>query len=208
MERYYRCDDEDAFGELEGRYTRRLIGFFWKLGVRPEECQDWTQETWLRVARTNKTGKTGEGRFDPQENRTLKPWLFRIALNLRRDDARDKKRQPVTEGVDDWDRLQPSMAHSQRRAPYWRRDLIDCIEGLENPYRTVVVLRLAGYTFQEIADALDVGIATVYGYEKTAEDKLRACLTARGLIVAAATRYEGSGPKTADVLDSGGEEGK
>src|SRR5579863_8415441 len=106
IEQYYDGDD-DAFAALEARYTSRLIRFFWKLGIRPQEdCEDCTQETWQRVAGTR---DQPHARFD-RNRMPFATWLFAIAHNIARDYWRRRGARPQADpppqtdrGTDDWE---------------------------------------------------------------------------------------------------------
>ena len=64
--------DPEAARALVDRYTPPLRRFILQAGVRPDDCDDVLQETWLRVVRS-------AARFDPLQ--PFPPWLFTIAMN-------------------------------------------------------------------------------------------------------------------------------
>lgn len=80
--------DPRALGHLLGRWDRPLHAFIARhTGGQPvQNVEDLRQETWLRVVRA-------AGRFDP--TRRFTTWLFHIALNLCRDQARRVAETPL-----------------------------------------------------------------------------------------------------------------
>jgi RNA polymerase sigma-70 factor (ECF subfamily) len=64
--------DEEAFEELQGRWERRLYGFFRRLTGSAEDARDLCQETFIKVFR-------GSHNYRPAGN--FRAWLFRIAEN-------------------------------------------------------------------------------------------------------------------------------
>ena len=80
--------DELALGTLVDRYAPSIQRFLLRLTRNPEDAEDLTQDTWVRVAR-------GARGFD--ERRKFKSWAYGIALNLARDLFR--RRQVRARGV-------------------------------------------------------------------------------------------------------------
>jgi RNA polymerase sigma-70 factor, ECF subfamily len=80
--------DPRALGHLLERWDRPLHAFIARhTGGQPvQNVEDLRQETWLRVVRA-------AGRFDPARRFTT--WLFQIALNLCRDQARRAAETPL-----------------------------------------------------------------------------------------------------------------
>jgi len=71
--------DGEAFAELVRRCSGPLYAFLRRYGLERADCDDLFQETWMRVL-------SNLDRFDPQKR--FSTWLFQIALNLCRDQAR------------------------------------------------------------------------------------------------------------------------
>jgi len=86
MARYVADGDEAAFRELFARYAPRLTGMF-RRGLADEEVvRDLLQQTFLQLHRARRDFRLGA---------TLRPWLFSIALNLKRRHFRDRGRRPA-----------------------------------------------------------------------------------------------------------------
>jgi len=77
--RRYRDGDERAFEALFTRHAPRVHGFLLRHVGQRALADDLLQSTWLHVHRARNTFRDGE-RFTP--------WLYTIANNLRRDEAR------------------------------------------------------------------------------------------------------------------------
>ncbi|MEQ1507732.1 MAG: sigma factor [Myxococcota bacterium] len=85
MDRYVRTDDRAAFRVLFERYAGRLTAYFRRtLGSDPIAA-DLVQTTFLHVHRARRDFRT---------DRPLRPWLFAIAANVRRDHVRRGIRRP------------------------------------------------------------------------------------------------------------------
>jgi RNA polymerase sigma-70 factor (ECF subfamily) len=82
-----RSGDQEALGELIGRYEQKLFGLLYRYVNSDRHCaEDLFQETFLHAMRA-------AGTFNSKK--TFKPWITTIAINLARDAAR--KRQTRSE---------------------------------------------------------------------------------------------------------------
>lgn len=84
----YQAGDTEAFQELYRRYAPRLNGLMRRSLFRKEEAADLVQQTFLHLHRARNDFRTGA---------KLRPWLFTIALNLKRKHFRTVKRRPTSE---------------------------------------------------------------------------------------------------------------
>jgi RNA polymerase sigma-70 factor (ECF subfamily) len=125
----------------------------------PDEAEDLTQETFLRVHR----------RLESLRNpATLSTWLYRIATNVCRDHFRKPSQRHDVESLDGDD---SEIEVEDRDAPRVdevidRVEMSACvksyIDSLSDSYRTVILLHdLEGMTNPEIAEALGCSLATV-----------------------------------------------
>jgi RNA polymerase sigma-70 factor (ECF subfamily) len=153
---------ETAMTRLVGRYERPLYRFLHRLCGDAHTAEDLFQETFLRLFRSR-------ARFHPQ--RKLRPYLYRIALNLVRDTRKRRRRRPRPLSLD-----VPSGAGGDGRAliasddppPAVRaeareaRSLVhSAIDALPPNEQEVVILRFfEGFTFPEIATATGAPLAT------------------------------------------------
>ena len=109
--------------------------------------EDVVQETFCRLV---------QQRAVPER---IAPWLFRVAGNLAREEARRGKRQSLRERL---------VAASERRdhnaGESLERDEVRCaVHALPVELREVIIARLWGeLTLSEIADALGTSVSTVH----------------------------------------------
>lgn len=83
--RAYIAGDKAAFEELFHRYASKLYAVLQRDLFRKEEARDLVQQTFLQLHRA---------RHDFDTSAQLRPWLFTIALNLKREHLRRLKRRP------------------------------------------------------------------------------------------------------------------
>lgn len=169
-------DDTQAFAELVRRWEDPLR----RLGVRilgdVHRAEDVAQEAFARVF-------THRREFDPAAR--FSPWVWRIAVNLCRDELRRRERRresPIEGDSGDGaaalemveDRAGPAeVAETLERAEAVRRALLK----LPEPYRVVVALRhYEGLRFPEVAEVLGVPEGTVKSRMAEALDRLERLL--------------------------------
>lgn len=136
-------------------YGKFLFTVAFRLTNDRHDAEDLVQETLLRV-------RTGLASYVPG---SLEGWLARIVTNLFIDQARRRQRRPVQLLAE------PDLGHHLPDAPAaeeaWAGsvlpgDLQDALTALPLDYRVAVVLcDVAGRSYQEIADTLDLPIGTV-----------------------------------------------
>jgi RNA polymerase sigma-70 factor (ECF subfamily) len=118
------------------------------LGQR-EEARDLVQQAFLQLHRA---------RLDFDPTKRLKPWLYTIALNLKRELFRRKRRRPEHSGTDEADR-QPVDPRGQLQAEA-RRSLAWALERIPADQREVIELHwLAGLSFPELAGSIGISVA-------------------------------------------------
>ena len=107
-----------------------------------------------------------------QSGTNCRAWLFKIMTNIFINDYRSKSRSPVSVDVDDMDdnflygqlarRGQESNPERDFFAKILDNDVRNAIEELPEDFRMVVVLSfLEDFSYQEIADILDLQLGTV-----------------------------------------------
>jgi RNA polymerase sigma factor (sigma-70 family) len=156
-----RLQAERAFLELYDRYQLRLLHF---LAARTHraDVEDTVQETWRRVWQHLPTGFQG-GRFQA--------WLFTIAENRVRDQAR--KKRPVLWTGDDVaaPEAEELSAHADRQ-----ERLRHCMEQLTHEEASVVRNRLAGQTYPEVSADLGIPVERAYKLFHQAKQQLQGCV--------------------------------
>lgn len=165
--------EPDALGRLVDLYAARVYGLLVRLTGDRDAAEDLLQETFLRVCRM-----IGEYQHD---NR-FESWLMRIAANLARDRARQRRRRGVTSPLDDDEVGQ----HGELSPPPLPRpdEVLEAAEAgdrleaalarLSDPEREILVLRhYADLSFREIADLLGVPLGTALARAHRALGRLR-----------------------------------
>ena len=154
--------DQRACRDLVRRYQRQVFSVLLRVVRRPEDAEDLTQETFVRMFRAL-------DRYDPE--RPFTAWLFTIATRIGIDHLRRRKLQTFSLSVAEpgsteehtIDVEDPGLkpdevtihAEEERRA----QDLIDT---LPEHYRIVVLLRhQQDLSYEEIAQALNLPLGTV-----------------------------------------------
>jgi RNA polymerase sigma-70 factor (ECF subfamily) len=156
--------DTQAFGALILRYRKMVIGVAYRVCGDAELAEDVAQETFIRV--WNKLSS-----FRPEGN--FRGWICRIAANLTIDTLRRQKpttdiEQVVVGSTDDGPE---GVALERERAAAVRAAILK----LPPQTRTALVLReYQGFTYQEIADALDIPLGTVKSRLSDARRRLKA----------------------------------
>ena len=140
--------------EVARGHGRFLYTVAYRLTGNHDEAQDLVQEVLLRVRKGLETYKPG----------SLEGWLSRIATNAFLDDVRRKKRRPTDPLPADPERVlagAPSADEALAAADL-PDNIQDALRALPADYRAAVVLSdVVGFSYQEIAESLDIPVGTV-----------------------------------------------
>ena len=161
-------DDQHAFGELVRRHQSAVRGLLRQL-TRTDLAlaDDLAQDTFVRAYRHIRSFR-GEARFST--------WLYRIAYNCFREDARRRKELV---GIDE-EQLQ-AEADPQAVDPGLRHDLMHALNLLPLRERSAVLLCCQnGLTHDEAARVLDIPLGTVKTNVLRGREKLKKMLAAWG----------------------------
>lgn len=178
---------EEFFGQLFREIYPALVAFFGRRGVDPELSRDLAQDTMMR-AWTSLDGF--EGRSQP------KVWIMTIAVNVWRNWIRDRKtakrdhRESSLDAVGGEDGFAVGEEHR-----LWRRPASDpereAVENQERDriraslfvlptrQRECLDLWLDGWTYQEIADRLEISLQTVRSSVSRGRERLEEVLQIR-----------------------------
>lgn len=177
--------DDRSFGELVSRWERPLFHFVYRMNTRPEDARDICQETFLRVI-------ANADRFRPGAK--FSTWMYQIALNLCRDQARKKRRWSLilSDSGDATHEIQTHSLTSSIDAPETvteakerRVALLDALKEIPSEQREVVVLKeFEGLKFREIADILKCPESTVKSRMYYGLNGLKSALEKRGIFSA------------------------
>lgn len=145
----YKEHDVAAFRELFQRYAPVLLRLLARDAPTSEAAKDLVQQTFLQLHRA---------RFDFDTGRPFKPWLFTIALNLKREYFRTRRRHPESLAGDaQLERASSVSLHEQLGA---QRSVNWALERLPDDQREVIELHwFDGLSFTEIAERLGIGLS-------------------------------------------------
>ena len=167
-----KAGSEEAFGLLIAQYSQPLYTLIARSLQDPADAADITQEVFIKVFRSIKNFHADS---------SLRTWLYRIALheasNQRRWWTRHKRQEmtidtPVCANeTDDGDETMclGATLRDLQHTPYEQAEcgelksrVEESLRKLPEVFRTVVVLReMEGFTYEEIAEVLQVPAGTV-----------------------------------------------
>lgn len=152
--------DEASWEELVRVHTRRVYSVCFRFTGTDTEAQDLTQEVFLRVFRTLKSFRTGEGTFGV--------WLNRLTRNLLIDHYRRTRQERNTDSIEEQlPRIEESSAMTSRTDGMLAgREASELLQGalqkLSPELRETVILRdIEEMEYREIAQVLQVPEGTV-----------------------------------------------
>ena len=161
--RRWKSGEIAAFEELVRRWDVPIGRFLSRLVGQTESVQDLKQEVFLRMY------QSGAGL---RENGTFRPWLYRVALNV----ARDQLRRPrMLQPLDDGESVPEPSEHGAECERQEVSELIcQAIQQLPVPLREALVLRhYEEMSFEEMSRLLQVPSSTLKSRFATALMRLR-----------------------------------
>ena len=162
LELVERClgGEEAAWEELVKTYTRRVYSICYRFTASNQEAQDLTQDVFLRVFRSLKSFRAGEGSFNV--------WLGKLTRNLLIDHYRRTKLDRATDSIEgQMPMLEEKTAMTARTEGLVAgREAGELLQGalqkLSPELRETVILRdLEELEYREIAQVLNVPEGTV-----------------------------------------------
>ncbi len=173
--------DRDALSQLIIGQQHYVYSIAMSVLKNPEDAADLTQEAFIRLFRALPQ-YNGESRFTT--------WLYRLVVNLGRDELRRRGRQvPVIPPVIDDDDQDPvsSVADEDRWADparaldsqELREEVRRALSQLEEHYRLVLTLYyFDDMKYTDIAEVLDLPLNTVKSHIRRGKERLAALLQA------------------------------
>ncbi len=145
--------DRAAFEALVHRYGSHLHGVVEHQVGDSNRALDLVQEIWLKVFRAIP-------RFRPDGS--FRSWLFSIALNHVRDNARAERRSKIVY-LDDFRTPTPGAASDDPHGRVEEKSAIEAaLREVAEPYRSAVILvDVMQLSYEEAATALDCRVGTV-----------------------------------------------
>jgi RNA polymerase sigma-70 factor (ECF subfamily) len=162
--------DQEAFAELVTRHQRYVYNLAYRLLRDVDEAEDLAQEAFLR-AWQGLGGFRGEAKFTT--------WLYRIVTNLCYNRLAGLRRQLFDVGLDEDDSVAMTLPPNEGppaavEAAEQRAFLHRQIAALPAKYRLVITLfYLQEFSYQEIAQVLDLPLGTVKTHLFRARERLK-----------------------------------
>ena len=148
----YVAGDDGAFEQLFDRYAPVLARTLSRGLFRPEDARDLVQQTFLQLHRHRK---------DYQPGRTLRPWLFTIALNLKREYLRRHRSRPEAE-LTEQAAEQLSVSPVGQTLVEHRQRLAVALQALTDDQRDVILLHwIGGIPLPEVAEIVGASLTAV-----------------------------------------------
>jgi RNA polymerase sigma-70 factor, ECF subfamily len=152
--------EDAAWEDMVKTHTRRVYAICYRFTGKDSEAQDLTQEVFLRVFRTLKTFRSGEGSFTV--------WLTRVTRNLLIDNYRRTRLDRATDSIEDQLPVLQEHNSSGARADSMlagreASEILQFALGKLSPeLRETVILRdIEELEYKEIAEVLHVPEGTV-----------------------------------------------
>ncbi len=173
--RAQRTGGEASLADLVERYQRPLYNFFLRSLRNPAISEELFQETFLRALR----GLDGFDAQDPAAN--FRAWLYRIALHLARDEHRRQELRASSTPSRAFDlpieAEGPADPEGAASLAQQRARVRQAVAALPALAREVVLLhQYQGFSYQEIAEVLEVPLGTVKSRMHSALQSLRRAL--------------------------------
>ena len=162
--------DQRAFDVIVRAYERLVFTYLYRLVDDRRLAEDLTQDVFLKVFRSL-SGFTGESAFTT--------WLFQIAKNAAIDELRAIERHPAPLNIEDVTvpmLVEPRFEQAEPIEALWT-----AVGLLSVDLRTALLLRdIAGLSYVEIADSLEITLATVKWRIHKARESVQATLEHEG----------------------------
>lgn len=173
--------EDAAWEQLVKAYTRRVYALCYRFTSSDSEAQELSQEVFLRVFRTLKSFRVGEGSFGV--------WLMRLSRNLLIDNYRRSRQDRSTESLEDHLGALPEGRALEGRADWLLagREASEALQGalqkLSPELREALILRdLEEMEYREIAEVLKVPEGTVKSRLNRGRAELARILRRRGVL--------------------------
>jgi RNA polymerase sigma-70 factor (ECF subfamily) len=175
--------DTDSLGVLVARWEQPLFRFVYRHLPRQEDAHDVCQETFLRILKKSHRYRKGS-RFST--------WMYQIALNLCRDQARRRKRwglilaegKAFDEQVRPAEPETPAAPDPARKAEQneLSQAVYQAMEQIPREQREVLILKeFEGLKFKEIAEILGCPESTVKSRMYYGLSGMRSALVRQGI---------------------------
>lgn len=157
--------DESAFGQIMALYKDRIVNYLYHFSGDYQKAVELAQETFLRVY-------FKAGKYRPIGS--LSSWIYTIASNLAKTDARRSRRAATVSLEDIPNDFASGTYYVDPDDPGLVRNLREALDELHPRYRIPVVLKdVEGFSQEEIARIIDRPVGTVKARISRGRDQLR-----------------------------------
>lgn len=167
------------------QHRQRIFSFAHYSLRKREDAEDVTQEVFIKLWQ----------HWQKIDRDKMGAWLMRVAHNAVIDHVR--KHKNATTLVDDYvdveERGRDEDAGSDRDQDRFKRQLMEVIKTLDDPFRSIIIMRdIQGLSYAEIRESLDMSESQVKVYLHRARRKLRDNQQLRQLFESSALLRTGS----------------
>lgn len=152
--RAVRAGNDEAFAVLVARHHAALVNYLAHTTGSRARAEEIAQDAFIRAFQA-------ADRYDEQGR--FSGWLFRIGTNLARTDARRRSRwrDRVDRVRSFFSNVDPHLPDDAVRSQQEQRAVRQALSRLPKLYREAIVLReIEGWTYEAIAETLDIAVGT------------------------------------------------
>lgn len=183
--------DSEAFEEIVKQHERKIYNLAYRYTGSSEDALDICQETFIKIYRSIKNFK-GESSFST--------WIYRVASNVCIDYIRKDKKTISLSDDDNYISETLESPNGDPEKELSRKELSSEISKsllqINEDQREIIVLRdIEGYSYEEIAQLLDISEGTVKSRIARGRKKLQTILINRGNVSSYLTSKDVGGNK-------------
>lgn len=157
--------------EIYDKYSGELYGYLFSLTRSRADAEDLLSEVFVRVL-------TGVSSFRGESS--LRTWLYAIARNVWLEQLRKKRRAVKPEELLHVYAQESVFGEAMANLAAGR--IRECVEAMDEPARSVVLMRSEGFGYEEIAGKLQIKASSARVIEHRARKRLKEMLEKEGLI--------------------------
>jgi len=156
---------ERAFAQIMTLYKDRIVNYLYQFTGDYQKAVELSQETFVRVY-------FKAGKYRPIA--PLSSWIYTIASNLAKTDAKRVKRMPTVSIEELPNHFSAGTYYEDPADPGLTRNLREALESLHPRYRIPVVLKdVEGFSQEEIARIINRPVGTVKARISRGRDQLK-----------------------------------
>lgn len=168
--------NKNALEKLIIKYEKKVYNIAYQIFGNEHDANDMAQEVFIKVYKSLH-------KFNFKS--TFSTWIYRITVNTCIDEYRKKSKNSKVEYMDETIKQQDSIIQKQfiDKGLTPEEEIIknenikfvrESIDELKEDYRIIIILRdIKGYSYENIADILDISIGTVKSRISRARSKLK-----------------------------------